>query len=614
MKKVILLMFAITLAFGIKAVENPVFKWGAFLKTDSETSKGIASPVSVSKNAQNEVFVFGNYGSTFKTQADYTSKSTYYLYDNTGVNVFNRDTPIGASYGVNTTESSNSTNTNIYVYKLASNGEVEWQVASNEGDVYTSSSSMTTTQDGGVFLALKGRHTNSGENGNIMLRLIDDDGATTTESSLEYTISTYQGFLAKINSTGQVTNLIRVAAETNVAPNGFQFNSVVEDPVSGIIYLAGSFVVPLTFQKAGGGEFTIDPNFDYTGWNLDYTQAPRGYPFIVKLNAQGELLEDFTPIIGSGSASYSTFSSMDIDDAGNLYVYGNIVSAAGTTLTLKDKTITQAISSKYESFVAKITSSSQVEWLTHFTALASPRGGGRNKITSITYSNELNALFVNGSLSGNIGDSNQTVLLEHSNTATTLQGFILKIDATTGNYLKGVTYPAGGISESTATMFHRGNIYSVGYNMSVGQYLITYDENLENGTTPFLLMTAGTSPSSWDAIIADDVLLAYGRGRGVISFNSDPTISMTYTAYNSALAAYTLSSTPSSIEVDRDNYNNLNIYTSNGQIIVESAERQLIQIYNLYGQVVAKQYVEGVATFDIQAGVYIVNGKKVAVR
>lgn len=586
----------------------PAFKWGVFSKTNSITTKGTSSPGKIKANATGDIFVFGDFGTNF-LDANKSTLTTYNFFaqEDNAIS-FSLESPLGALY------TGTGVNSNLYVYKMNKEGEIAWQLTSDMGDVYTSGSAMTPTADGGVFVALKVRHTNKNENNNnILLRLVDANGVK-TEVNLEYPdVWAYQGVLAKISKDGEVEfarlvpvdlTPITLDGKTKNVTDGFSFFDLASDS-EGYVYLGGTHAHPITFLKEDNTETVFTPH-NAEGWDGD-SQKQRGDLFLLKLNDEGKIVWNLS---STGTTNYEAIKSVSYGEDGYVYLWGNYIGDNAQTTYLGGFPATPT--TKTDAFAAKVkTSDASVQWMKHFTALPKSGVGGRLKITSTSYDN--GKLFVLGAFTGIIGDAAQNEIVANSNgTGNALQGFVLQLDPQNGDVLNNAISPTTGLSEFSTAYYRNEKVYAIGYDMAISQFFISYDENLDNETAPFDMMTAST-PTSWDGLLVDNVLIAFGRGRSTITFPGGA-VTDNYPAFGNTLAAYTVfDNIPSNIDDETVNQG-FKVSGSNGQILIESATSVNVQVYNLYGKLITSQrVVEGVTTIDVPQGVYIVNGKKVAV-
>lgn len=583
MKKILLLLFIAFISKSAIADETPTFNWGSFIKTNGSTT---TSPSSIKSNKQNEIFAFG----TFASHNTKGQKASYKLVpynENETPELF---TSLGANY------TGTGSNNNIFLYKLGNNGKTEWQVTSNMGDVNTNNSSATPTNDGGVFLALKVRHTNKNENNNnILLGVVDSEG-TQHNVTWEYPgFWAYQGVFVKISATGKVewTKLIPVATSImdyynttkTETVDAFAFNDLATDE-GGNIYLAGSYVNKITF----GTKTLIPHNGENWGGDTQYAQNDL---FLVKLNSAGEYIWD---LVSNGQIKNETANSISYDN-GYIYMLGNL--SGDDTKTMQLGSYSATPTAKTDAYTAKIkTEDATVEWFNHFISLPINNVGGRIKIVSTQYDNGY--VLTTGSFTGIIADKNKQTITENTNaTKTFLQGFIIKQNALNGDVEATAIAPAGGISEFSTGFYRDNTIGVVGYLSS--QYYISYDLDLTNPSETFDLVTGA---NSFDACVIDDNLLAFGRGRGTLGF-SGTSVTESASAFSSILSSYTLPASKTGTIQEQEK--NIIVNTVNGKINASFEGQNNLTLYSIDGRLIDNTIAYDNYSKEVQKGIYILS-------
>lgn len=612
MKKILLLIVAVLFSVTTQAQLDLTHKWAGVLRSDKTTgSQGTNSMSAIIESSDNNLIAMGNFGSfSHATNGDF-KYAVFNHYDANGV-LTSKNTPQGAF-----PNNINSVNRDFLLYKMNKAGEIIWQLTSDRGDFDPSNSSVAATPDGGAVLALKLRHVSDNlYNDNLLIRFIENDG---NQYPVEWTYPTegraYQGVLAKVSSDGKIVwaKLIPV----DYIPQGVEKNSLVSDAInfgglavdaSSNIYLAGRYAKTVKFKRANGDEVSLTPQ-NTVGWDGD-SQKSRGDMLLVKLDANGNFLWNFT---SNGIVTYQGISDITLND-NKLYIYGNIQGDDVLTTVLGSTTIRPT--AKIDCYNARIdvsTNTPTVDWAKHFTAIPLDNKGGRNKITTINYSNGV--LLASGSVNAIIGDADR-IELNSVTTANSLRGFIIKQDPETGNVNSTfVDKTAVGLSAEIEQSYYIDNkIYAHGYVMGANYiYDLPSDLSSFNRTQ---IVSSGSATTQASTLI-DNTLFSIGRGQGQASilkagvltnFDSTP-------AYSSIFAAHEITEITTGISEDTQTESFI-VYGGKNQITIVSSEVQSITIYNLYGQIAKQQFVEiGENTIDnLASGVYIVNKQKVIVR
>ncbi len=596
-KNLLILLVAFFSLHNIVADESPVFQWAAYSNSESSMT---TTPGVVKKNMDNDVFVFGNFSSK-----ESTLTAHYQWVSSTG-NTQDVETPAGAP---NTATSSNS---NLYLYKLNKNGSFQWQVTSSMGDVATGNSAVTPTKDGGAFLALKVRHTNRNENGNnILLRLVDNKGSV-TDVNWEYPdLWAYQGVFVKIDNEGKIewtkiipVNIdpIQVDGKSKDVPDGFSFYDLAEDE-NGNLYLGGTYVKPITF-----GTEVFSPH-NAEGWNGD-TQISTGDLFLVKLSASGSHIWNLRT---SGQTTFESVKSICYSK-GYLYLLGNLTGDGSDRISLGSYSMTPT--DKVDAFITKVSvQDASVVWAKHFIGLPSDAAqGGRLKIASIDADDS--SVYACGSFTGHIASASGDKLLTNTTTqGKTLRGFIIGLDATAGPYQSGVEtiVTPTGISEISQTFVYGQKVQAVGYDMSAGMVLVSFGLDLTAMSAPFYLLK-GSTPTSYTATLVDNLLIAFGRTRGAVTFTGT-TETKNLTAFSGVLSAYLLPKMHTATDVTETQDILRAFSVASGELTLFCSEQQEVSVYTVYGVNIFRQVVApGTTTLSLPKGIYIVNEKKVMVR
>lgn len=113
--------------------------------------------------------------------------------------------------------------------------------------------------------------------------------------------------------------------------------------------------------------------------------------------------------------------------------------------------------------------------------------------------------------------------------------------------------------------------------------------------------------------VGDNVYLFATFNSPSLSLLSTPDTFKTFGGFDFLLAKYTLGEFSSvEQEVVKSGFN---VYAENGVLVIDSEQAQNIQIYNLTGSLVIKQFVEtGKTTISLSEGIYIVRSANSAVK
>jgi hypothetical protein len=499
-------------------------------------------------------------------------------------------------------------NDNFFHYKMNLQGDVQWQIVSDRGNVELHYSPFTPTADGGVFAVLNVSVSGKGEfEDDRLLRLVRKKGSeAVTKKDLKWTgyeTNTIQGAAAKIDADGNIEwirHIIRVddgKINGNAATTGTYFDALVADR-DGNYWLSGRYLKPLTFDLPDGSTRTLTPH-NVEGWNGD-ANYQRGDMLLVKLNPQGELLWHLET---GGTVLYESINSLCYHD-GALYLYGNLAATPGdpnshTSLFGQRLYPTE----KTNAFSARLDVSSSepaLQWLTLLQSLPQTNGaGGRIKVTRLRYEN--GALFLCGSVTGFVEVNGATVLsndLTTGSDATALRAFVIRQDPKTGSIATALLDPAIGLAAETATVaFRQNRLYVFGYSSGVS-WLHVYDEQFEPVASHNLFAASGAT--AWDALFLDDRFITVNRGRNVLAVNGYITGAPQALVRDDppAFAAYFLA-----YRLDGLQHTGIETLPATG--------KNIVKIVTITGQIVYTGTVNGEKEITLPKGIYIisVNGK-----
>lgn len=609
MRKILLLVVAVLFSVSVQAQLDLNYQWAAVLKSDNGgTNKGTNGIATVVTNADNDLFVFGQFGSLSLSGDDY-KQAIYNHYDANDV-LTTKATPDG-SLPTNLTSSNND----FLLYKMGKDGKIIWQLTSDRGYLDHTNSTIAATADGGAIMALKLKHLKANLFGeNYLIRFIENDGS---KKPFEWTYPSeqkeiFQGLLVKVSADGKIQWMKHIPVD--YAPVGSEKAPAVTDAVyfggiavdeAGNIYLGGRHVKTITFEKGDGSKVDITPQ-NTVGWTGD-SQTSRGDMFLVKLDSDGNYVWNLT---ASGVVTYQGISDMDYN-SGKLYIYGNIQGDDNLTTKLGDVTIQPT--AKADCYTARIDVSAapQVDWVKHIKAQPYDTKGGRNKLTSINYQDGI--VLVSGATNAIIAEADGTVL--GTVTSNQLKGYVIKQNAETGNIEAIYIDDVAGIGEIENAYLVNNKIYALGHILGTA-FIYDTDANLENAnkTTVFTSGSATTISSS----LIEDQFIVVGRGQSQANILKDGVLTnlgTSFPAFSAIFASFQVEELGTSLAEDTQQ-GDFAVYGGYGQITIESSIEKDVTIYNVYGQVAKIVSVqEGLNVVDnLVSGVYIVAGNKVLVR
>lgn len=470
MKKFILLTSLIAAAGMTNAAVQPVNTWSKFLtgKPGQDDCRAIVT------DGANQVYWLAFEGST---TADRDVKfGDVVLYD-------------GAKYD------STSANKNLTLLKTDAAGNEAWCLHSNYGD-FLASGGLAVTSTGDVVFCGKVRHTEGYLDEPVSIT--DGKGKTVT---LDWKVDKrYQRlYIAKCTSDGELLWIRTCDLETAMNINNKTFasdainvNAIAVDKDDNI-YVGGNNQATMTVEKKDGSVVTISAKnlASYDGGN----QASAGSLYILKLDSDGYYVNNLAET--GDEITESKILSLEYSD-GKLYASGTVKSSKGTAkISIDGKELTPTA---YPCpLVASFNTDLTANWVTMLPMTTDTNGSGcQTQNLATKYDNKY--FWLTGTYNGKISDpANEANYVESTVKKNTREGFVIKLDAATGNWIKGVS-SKGSFSETYLTGYIQpicpanepDNLYVNGYcmNATVGSFLRCYDkETLE-----------GIADSSWNIV------------------------------------------------------------------------------------------------------------------
>ncbi len=589
-------------------------------------SKGADTPAQISSNDEGDTYV------TF----DFAS----YKADASRWTAFGTDTvwgfPSGATNG----------NHNFGMYRLDGDGTRQLTVYSDQGYWDKASSGMMATSDGGAILALKMRNadavTTTNEDGHkYLLRL-----RTSADPTYEYTITEdtmpqdhgwlYRGYILKLDKDGKVqwkrnvwTDTTPVGAEKR--SNMFDFADAVQGP-DGCYYIGGTFAAPLYVD---GRQEALTPTNIPEGWDYDYTQNPAGDLFVMKLDANGDYCWTLAHDAGS-STKVEKAVEMDVDDAA-VYLMGYINgSGNGTDKVSFDGHSISIPSERSHLFYLRIpcadnSSATDGNIAVSYAKLLEARSSAtvsKPRIQPISIDVESGLVLLTGAVTGDVYDGDDLAL---QNTATSLMGYAIAVDAATGAYKASFKSDfARSISQAQHATVVGDSVYVSGYDMwsNAGGWLAALDKETLTAHTVYSVFRGGNMATTWGGTVVDgNRYLMLGRGRmqsasTLFEVTGVGTVGIKGNDWECLAVGFTLpgvnADDPGSgtgIVPTSTPDNNLHVWTASGCLTVLADEPCQVRVLNVTGAAVATFEADSHATtVPLSQGLYIVNGQKVIIR
>ncbi len=500
------------------------------------------------------------------------------------------------------TNKATSGNNNLLVTKVNNQGEGVWHVYSKNGRV--SNASVAATSDGGVVVAASMTFTafNSKDESDVpansILDLVDADNHTTTIEKTFANSSVYDIVVLKISANGHLEWAKQIVAE-----DGSSLNAKVAVDDNDNIYLGGQHGAALTI-----GDNTVP------------ARSAKSL-YLVKLDNAGNFVKNFD-ITGTDAEDYIdavTFAN------GKLYVAGRVKGVDGGEVKFGDNAFSPTIFD--DVFAAAFDTDLNVSWVTFAYASAASDGKHTTQVKSIDFSD--GRVHVSGIFKGGfckILHGGEFV----ATSSTTMEGYMLKFDSETGE-ISGVSSESEGISGYFASLSKGDMTYIAGYSIADSDFqgaILNIDSEANSlepgdgeetdGTGIEIASTINAKsagyPTTFCAKFYGNTLYYAVRAKGEgLSITGKPVAYTNQTDFTAALFSLDLSEIYGGVnKVVADS--KVKAYGVDGAVHVSASEPATVAVYNVAGQKVAQQTVNGETTIALPAGFYVVNNTKVIVK
>ena len=395
-------------------------------------------------------------------------------------------------------------NLNMTLLKTDADGNAQWCIHSNYGDFLASSGGVAVTATGDVVFCGKVRHTDG-----ALDKPVSFTDAKNNTITLDWSVEQrYQRlYIAKCTSDGELLWVRTCDLETAMNRNGKTFASDAVSPngiavdADGNIYVGGNFRATMSVEKQDGSIATISPKnlAKYDG----SVQGSCGAMFLLKLDSDGYYLNSITE--SGNEISESKIIGLEYAD-GKLYVNGTATGLDDTSrITFAGVELTPAT---YPSpIIASLNTDLSANWVTLLPG-GTDELGSNNAVqnTATTFNN--GTLWYCGQFSGKISDpANASNSVATTYKKNTREGFLIKLDAATGSWVKGVASQAG-FADTFITAYLKPicpaeepeNVYVYGYGMNAasGVFMRCYNSGTlaADSDNSWILVKAGAVPTA----------------------------------------------------------------------------------------------------------------------
>lgn len=521
-----------------------------------------------------------------------------------------------------------SSNKNLTILKTNAGGEKQWCVYSTFGDFAPSEGGLAVNSNGDLIFTGSVRHTEGYLDKPITI--VDGTGAST---AIDWTIENNRYdrmIVGSISSVGKLNWVKTYDIDTAPVPAAtgtrteFTADAITVGGVAvdneGNIYVCGNYRTALTFPKADGTNVTLQPK-NVEGWNGD-SQGTVGSFYLVKLDANGYYLSNLAETGDEIAASYML--NLEWED-GKLYAYGYLKGDGQAAVTVSG---VRLVPTEYVSpIVGCFNSNLEASWL---KCLPGDAVGGKYALQSIGLTVADGAYWLCGMYNGKISDSANPDKFVESTQGTLREGFIIKLDASTGEWLNAANsrtefnqnYLTGYLKVLVPETESRVYVYGYAMNATVGVFLRGYDKVSLVGDpdSSWSILTKGGVPTAITAAYTQENGAVYALARGNQEFEPlGGELLENPGGYTNVLARFDLplSEGGSSIAEITES-GSIQVLPVRGgiKIVNTSGERVVLPIYDLTGrkihEVAVESYDEQLAHFA--SGIYLVSNQKILIK
>lgn len=599
--------------------QNPTLQW-----VTSQDGMGLEIPHDIKPSSDGNVFLFNDFSSSAQKSTydpdgeinkGYSKTTDYFYYNISDGTKVSEKTSTGALDM--TTKGGNK---NMTLYKADTNGHLIWTVCTNAG-YFDSGGAIAPTNDGGVVVALKMRHSEKGAyRSDAICSFVDSEGAETVVNwdapDYETNGGVYQPVIAKISKDGKIEWAKRIPVDYKVVTidgskkklsDNFEINDMVADGDNNL-YLTGVYRTAINF----GRNANLSSPHNVEGWTGDVQGTVPGDLFVVKLNAAGEAQWGVTT---KGQITSETPKSICLSGE-NLYIGGHLHGDGEKAISLGTSRLVPT--DKDCLFYACISTAGNVKWARVLKSVQHPvtQASARVKPTCISVSG--NDLYLGGSFYGNIMEDDKVWLENDLPMTNGLRAYIVKCSAEDGT-VKNTVKIDGGLTEVEDILPKDGKLLAPGYDLYGTSNLYVLDETLENLQT-YPLKNSMMTATQGGILIGNRLISAMNANKSATFTGSDMTLEVinngdanyracVFTGHDISSVVTGIGSTPADVAD-----NAFRVYSGRGEITVEAANACRVRVYAIDGRLVSSfDAPEGRTVQSLPAGLYIVNGRKVAV-
>ena len=430
-----------------------------------------------------------------------------------------------------------NTNNNLIIMRLDAQGKKVWSLYSSYGDAASNNGGLDILPDGSIVFVAVMRHDEKADMLAHPLTIVDGTGAST---DVYPAVDEYRnvGIVGHLSADGKLlgygvidVDAIEVPADgsTKKVRAGLFVDDLAVAP-DGNIFISGNYRATMHLKDQAGNTVTFTPKY-INGWNGD-AQKAAGDMYLLKLTPEGRILGSLE---AQGTGINNGHISNVVYDRGILYLYGkyDVVSGEDFTATLAGAPLCNTgVVNLYLAAVDATTFAS--EWHTNIVGEKDSNNSCVMQNSGINVGNG-NVWFC-GQYNGKFyPQGNEELGVTSTNRMR--EGMLVKFDAVTGKWIKGVSSPAsfGAAAYTGLTAYQDAlvntttpdKVYVFGYTMknTIGVFLRPYNANtLEADPEDSWSLVTGVKGNGFNAAIPLSFNIAYkpkaglaftdARGRG----------------------------------------------------------------------------------------------------
>lgn len=421
-----------------------------------------------------------------------------------------------------------NTNNNLIIMRLDAQGKKVWSLYSSYGDAAGNNGGLDILPDGSIVFVAVMRHDEKADMLAHPLTIVDGTGVST---DVYPAVDEYRnvGIVGHLSADGKLlgygvidVDAMEVPADggTNKVRAGLFVDDLAVAP-DGNIFISGNYRATMHLKDQAGNTVTFTPKY-INGWNGD-AQKAAGDMYLFKLTPEGQLLGSLE---AQGTGITNGHINNVVYDRGILYLYGryDVVSGEAFTATLAGAPLcSTGVVNLYVAAVDASTLAS--EWHTNIVGEKDSNNSCIMQNSGISVGN--GNLWFCGQYNGKFYPQGNEELGVAS-TARMREGMLVKFDAVTGKWIKGVSSPGSfsaaaytGLTAYQDALINTttpDKVYVFGYTMknTIGVFLRPYNANtLEADPADSWSLVTGVKGNGFNAAIPLAFNIAYAPKVGL---------------------------------------------------------------------------------------------------